>query len=120
MKSGLCISSKRRLKDSICIYGSYHKVSTLIENNPLLLWHAIHPKKSHVDNGNKAISLVRPAYAILKKSVAKIAPAEVATVEAQFEMKKRLRKNANAMNALKKQLDSGDIARNNAKFRKIN
>ena len=127
MKSEFNLSSKRRLCDSVCIYGKYYRVSTLIEKNPMLLWNAIHPKKYIRESGStenkdvyKPVSLVRTAYDMLKKAVAKVAPSEVATVEAQFEYNKKLRKYNKTVKLLKQQLETGQIAINGSRFKKIN
>lgn len=126
MKSEFNLSSKRRICDSVCIYGNYYRVSTLIENNPMLLWNAIHPKKYERESGSAEnkdvympVSLVRPAYDMLKKAVAKIAPSEVAIVEAQFEQKKMSRQHAKQVNKLKHEIASGIIGTQHARFKRL-
>ena len=79
------ISPKLRVQDAVCINLQYTRVSTLIEQNPLKLWNAIHKK------GSK-ISLVRPAYDKLKSSVRQIAPEKVIEVERIHELHKSKRK----------------------------
>ena len=61
------ISSKLRLCDAVSIGDYKGRVSTYIENHPLLLWNAIHK------TGSK-ISLVRTAYCQLKVAIKLIAP----------------------------------------------
>lgn len=126
MKSEFNLSSKRRICDSVCIYGTYYRVSTLIENNPMLLWNAIHPKKYERESGSAEnkdvympVSLVRPAYDMLKKAVAKIAPSEVAIVEAQFEQRKMSRQHAKQVNMLKHEIASGIIGTQHARFKRL-
>ena len=126
MKSEFNLSSKRRLFDSVCIYGKYYRVSTLIENNPMLLWNAIHPKKykrerEATENKDvyKSVSLVRPAYDMLKKAVAKIAPSEVAIVEAHFEQKKKSKQQVKQVKILNNEIANGIIGSQHARFKRL-
>ncbi len=131
MKSEFTISHKKRMQDSVCIYGKYYKVSGLIESNPMLLWNAIHnnkknikknikknDKKSEIYKG-KALSLVRPVYDLLKKNVANIAPEEVATVEQKFEQNKRSRKMYKLEQKLQQEIKSGKIDSRSSRFKKM-
>ena len=117
MKSEFTISHKKRLQDSVFIYGSYYKVSTLIESNPMLLWNAIH-NNSYKQKG-KALSLVRPAYDLLKKAVSKIAPEEVAKVEEKFEHHKQNRKKYSLVKKLQQEIKTGKINTSNSSFKKL-
>ena len=117
MKSEFNISSKRRLVDTVCINWDYYRVSTLIEENPLLLWNAIHTKKK---NANKrCISLVRTAYAKLKQVVSSINPDLVLAVEAEFVKKKESRKQYALVNRLRRDIESGRIYTDNTRFKKL-
>lgn len=79
------ISSKLRLCDAVSIGDYKGRVSTYIENHPLLLWNAIHKR------GSK-ISLVRTAYCQLKNTVKVIYPNKVIVVEKLHELHKSKRK----------------------------
>ena len=68
------ISSKLRECDAVLIGDYRGRVSTFIENHPLLLWNNIHKKDSK-------ISLVRTAYFQLKDAVRVIAPEKVILVD---------------------------------------
>jgi hypothetical protein len=117
MKAEFNISSKRRLVDTVCINGDYYRVSTLIEENPLLLWNAIHTKKT---NANKrCISLVRTAYAKLKQVVSSINPDLVLAVEVEFLKKKESRKQYELVNRLRRDIESGRINTSDTKFKKL-
>ena len=92
----------------------------------MLLWNAIHPKKYIRESGStenkdvyKPVSLVRPAYDMLKKAVAKIAPSEVAIVEAQFEQKKMTRQHTKQVNMLKHEIVNGIIGTQHARFKRL-
>lgn len=92
----------------------------------MLLWYAIHPKKYERESGSAEnkdvympVSLVRPAYNMLKKAVAKIAPSEVAIVEAQFEQKKKSRQHVKQVNKLKHEIASGIIGTQYARFKRL-
>jgi hypothetical protein len=92
----------------------------------MLLWNAIHPKKYIRESGStenkdvyKPVSLVRPAYDMLKKAVAKIAPSEVATVEAQFEYNKKLRQHAKQINMLKHEINCCKIGTKGSRFKRL-
>lgn len=117
MKAEFNISSKRRLVDSVCIKGDYYRVSTLIAENPLLLWNAIHTKKTSANQ--HCISLVRPAYAKLKQVVASINPDLVLSVEAEFVKKKESRKQYALVNRLRSDIESGRINTVNSKFKRL-
>ena len=127
MKTEFTVTHKRRLNDSVCIYGVYYKVSSLIESNPMLLWRAIHNHKNNnvveKENGSihkiKALSLVRPAYDLLKKAVAKIAPAEVAVVEDQFKDNKQNRKLYRLEKKLQQEIATGKIDTAKSRFKRI-
>ena len=126
MRSEFSISHKRRLSDSVCINGEYHRVSSLIEKNPMLLWNAIHKNRlKNLDSelgiikDFKTISLVRTVYAMLKQAVAKIAPNEVATVEAQFEYNKKLRQHAKQINMLKHEINCCKIGIKGSRFKRL-
>ena len=79
------ISSKLRECDAVLIGDYRGRVSTFIENHPLLLWNNIHKKDSK-------ISLVRTAYSQLKNTVRVIAPEKVIVVEKLHELHKSRRK----------------------------
>ena len=79
------ISSKLRECDAVSIGDYRGRVSTFIENHPLLLWNNIHKKDSK-------ISLVRTAYSQLKNTVRVIAPEKVIVVEKLHELHKSRRK----------------------------
>ena len=79
------ISSKLRECDAVLIGDYRGRVSTFIENHPLLLWNNIHKKDSK-------ISLVRPAYYNLKKAVRQIAPEKVIVTEKLHELHKSKRR----------------------------
>ena len=79
------ISSKLRECDAVSIGDYRGRVSTFIENHPLLLWNNIHKKDSK-------ISLVRTAYSQLKNTVRVIAPNKVIVVEKLHELHKSRRK----------------------------
>ena len=79
------ISSKLRECDAVLIGDYRGRVSTFIENHPLLLWNNIHKKDSK-------ISLVRTAYSQLKNTVRVIAPNKVIVVEKLHELHKSRRK----------------------------
>lgn len=104
-KSEFTISHKKRLQDPIKIDGSYQTVSALIENNPLKLWDIIHTRGS-------GVSLVRPAYAILKKEVTKIDIERVKSAEKTFLKYKLKRK-------YQKECSDKKIGTNSSKFRLI-
>ena len=116
MKAEFNISSKRRLVDSVCINGVYYRVSTLIAEDPLLLWNAIHTKTSA---NQHCISLVRPAYAKLKQVVASKNPDLVIAVEAEFVKKKESRKQYALVNRLRRDIESGRINTDNSKFKRL-
>ena len=85
------ISSKLRGCDAVTIGDYRGRVSTFIENHPLLLWNNIHKKDSK-------ISLVRTAYSQLKNTVRVIAPEKVIVVEKLHELhisKRKLMKEIN-------------------------
>jgi len=79
------ISSKLRECDAVSIGDYRGRVSTFIENHPLLLWNNIHKKDSK-------ISLVRTAYCKLKNAVRQIAPEKVIVVDKLHELHKSKRK----------------------------
>ena len=79
------ISSKLRECDAVLIGDYRGRVSTFIENHPLLLWNNIHKKDSK-------ISLVRTAYFQLKDAVRVIEPEKVIVVEKLHELHKSRRK----------------------------
>jgi len=79
------ISSKLRECDAVSIGDYRGRVSTFIENHPLLLWNNIHKKDSK-------ISLVRTAYYKLKNAVRQIAPEKVIVVDKLHELHKSKRK----------------------------
>ena len=79
------ISSKLRGCDAVTIGDYRGRVSTFIENHPLLLWNNIHKKDSK-------ISLVRTAYSQLKNTVRVIAPEKVIVVEKLHELHKSKRR----------------------------
>lgn len=79
------ISSKLRECDAVSIGDYRGRVSTFIENHPLLLWNNIHKKDSK-------ISLVRTAYCQLKNTVRLIAPEKVILVDKLHELHKSKRK----------------------------
>ncbi len=79
------ITSKLRGCDAVSIGDYRGRVSTFIENHPLLLWNNIHKKDSK-------ISLVRTAYSQLKNTVRVIAPEKVIAVEKLHELHKSRRK----------------------------
>ena len=79
------ISSKLRECDAVLIGDYRGRVSTFIENHPLLLWNNIHKKDSK-------ISLVRTAYCNLKNAVRQIAPEKVIVVDKLHELHKSKRK----------------------------
>ena len=79
------ISSKLRECDAVSIGDYRGRVSTFIENHPLLLWNNIHKKDSK-------ISLVRTAYFQLKDAVRVIEPEKVIVVEKLHELHKSRRK----------------------------
>tara|TARA_B110000208_G_C11543633_1_gene348954 strand:- start:51 stop:437 length:387 start_codon:yes stop_codon:yes gene_type:complete len=79
------ISPKLRVQDAVCINLEYTRVSTLIDQDPLKLWNAIHKKSSK-------ISLVRTAYYQLKNTVRVIAPEKVIVVDKLHELHKSKRK----------------------------
>jgi hypothetical protein len=79
------ISPKLRVQDAVCINLEYIRVSTLIDQDPLKLWNAIHKKSSK-------ISLVRTAYYQLKNTVRVIAPEKVIVTEKLHELHKSKRK----------------------------
>ena len=79
------ITSKLRGCDVVSIGEDKARVATFTEKHPLLLWNAIHKKRSK-------ISLVRPAYYNLKKAVRQIAPEKVIKVEKIRELHKAKRK----------------------------
>lgn len=90
-KFDLNVSKKLRESDSVFIGGSYKKIFSLIELDPIGLWNHIHTR------GNKT-SLVRTAYAKLKMAVSKIDPSliEANSKKLSFLLaKKRLNKEAN-------------------------
>ena len=125
------ITHKKRLQDSVCIYGVYYKVSTIIESNPKLLWNAIHNNKNNKNCKNsknsknsdkqkgKALSLVRPAYDLLKRAVAKIAPEEVAVVEDKFKHHKQIRIKYSLEKKLQQEIATGKIATTKSSFKRI-
>ena len=117
MKAEFNISSKRRLVDSVCIKGDYYRVSTLIAENPLLLWRTIHTKKTSANQ--HGISLVRTAYAKLKQAVASINLDLVLAVEAEFVKKKESRKQYALVNRLRRDIESGRINTVNSKFKRL-
>ena len=79
------ISSKLRECDAVSIGDYRGRVSTFIENHPILLWNTIHKKDSK-------ISLVRTAYYQLKNTVRIIAPEKVILVDKLHELHKSKRK----------------------------
>ena len=79
------ITSKLRECDAVTIGDYRGRVSTFIENHPLLLWNNIHKKDSK-------ISLVRTAYNQLKNTVKAIAPEKVIFVDKLHELHKSRRK----------------------------
>mgnify|MGYP001189752292 FL=1 len=79
------ITSKLRECDAVTIGDYRGRVSTFIENHPLLLWNNIHKKDSK-------ISLVRTAYNQLKNTVKAIAPEKVILVDKLHELHKSRRK----------------------------
>ena len=79
------ISSKLRECDAVLIGDYRGRVSTFIENHPLLLWNNIHKKDSK-------ISLVRTAYCQLKNTVRVIAPEKVILVDKLHELHKSKRR----------------------------
>ncbi len=79
------ISSKLRLSDAVSIGDYKGRVSTYIENHPLLLWNAIHKR------GSK-ISLVRTAYCQLKVAIKLIAPHLLDDVKKKHKFYKAKRK----------------------------
>lgn len=83
--SSITLSRKLRERDSALINGEYTRVSTLIKNDPMKLWNAIHTK------GSK-ISLVRTTYHRLKTRVNEIAPDVVKSCGAEFRKHKAQRK----------------------------
>ena len=79
------ISPKLRVQDAVCINLEFIRASTLIDQDPLRLWNAIHKKDSK-------ISLVRTAYCKLKNAVRQIAPEKVIVVDKLHELHKSKRK----------------------------
>ena len=78
------ITSKLRECDAVSIGDYRGRVSTFIENHPLLLWNTIHKKDSK-------ISLVRTAYSQLKNTVRIIEPEKVILVDKLHELHKSKR-----------------------------
>jgi hypothetical protein len=117
MKAEFNISSKKRSVDPVCINGVYYRVSTLITENPLLLWRAIHTKKTSANQ--HGISLVRTAYAKLKQAVASINLDLVLALEAEFVKKKESRKKYALVNRLRRDIESGRINTVNSRFKKL-
>jgi len=107
------------MQDSVCIYGKYYKVSSLIESNPMLLWNAIHNNKKSDKYKGKALSLVRPVYDLLKKTVANIAPEEVAIVEERFKLNKQNRNLYKLEKKLQQEIKTGKIDTKKSSFRKL-
>ena len=89
--SPISLSTKLRDTDTALINGEYTRVSTLIENDPMKLWNAIHTK------GSK-ISLVRTTYHRLKTRINEIAPDVVKSCEDKFRKHQAYRKFAKEMN----------------------
>lgn len=99
------ISSKLRCCDTVLIEGNYYGVASIIENDPLKLWHAIHKRGS-------SISLVRPTYNKLKLAVEVISPLEVSEVNKQHEQYKVKRR-------LMKEISRGMLNTSASKFKKL-
>jgi hypothetical protein len=117
MKAEFTISHKRRMQDSVCVFGIYYNVAALIKSNPMLLWKAIHSRNEKYEG--KAISLVRPAYNLLKNTVAKISPSDVALAEDKFEYQKRLRKLYKLEQKLRNEIKTGKANTSSSRFKKV-
>lgn len=89
--SSISLSRKLRDMDNALINGEYTRVSTLIENDPMKLWNAIHRKGSE-------ISLVRTTYHRLKTRIKEIAPDVVKSCEEKFRKYQAQRKFAKEKN----------------------
>ena len=89
--SPISLSRKLREIDIALIKGEHIKVSTLIENDPMKLWNAIHRK------GSK-ISLALTTYKRLKTRIKEIAPDVVKSCEEKFRKHQAQRKFAKEKN----------------------
>lgn len=108
-KGSITVSSKRRLRDTILWKNDYVRVEYMIDNHPLVLWDMIHERKE----GQMKVSLVRPAYAILKSRVEQLNPVMVEKVKRQFHNHKIKRK-------LLKDIANGTIGTSKSRFKRLN
>jgi hypothetical protein len=100
-----CISSRRRLQDSIFIDNSYITIDKLIETNPVQLWNLIHSK------GSK-IQLVSNVYFKLKQVISKVAPELIAINDTKRTLFKRQRK-------LSKAISTGAIGTDKSSYKRL-
>ncbi len=104
------LSSKRLLNNSIKINGKYYNVKSLIDNNPLFLWEALHTK------GSK-LSICSPFYAKLKSVVNKVRPDLINAInqsKAEYSDKKRYEK---LKKEISKHLNEGTLEK--SRFKRI-
>lgn len=102
----ICLTSKLRGQDAVCVKNETKKVELFIQSNPLDLWNAIHTTGSN-------ISLVRTTYDLLKKAVWKISPELVHKVDRQHNLHSTTKK-------LNKEVNSGVFGTPKSKFKKLN
>jgi hypothetical protein len=102
----ICLTSKLRGQDAVCVKNETKKVDLFIQSNPLDLWNAIHTTGSN-------ISLVRTTYDLLKKAVEKINPTLVEKVNKEHDSHKARRK-------LSKEMNTGALGTSKSSFKKLN
>jgi hypothetical protein len=104
----ITVSAKRSLTATVIWKGNYVRVQQMIDNYPIELWKMIHNRQK----GDKKVSLVRPAYALLKKKVDELKPELVEKVNKQHDYHK-------AMRRLKKDIATGKIGTSNSRFKSL-
>jgi hypothetical protein len=106
-KDEFCVSSRRRLQDSIPLgnneYMSAHK---LLETDPVRLWNLVHTKGSKV-------GLSRPLHFKLKQIISEVAPELIAVNDVKRELRKSKMK-------LSKAISSGTIGTDKSSYKRLN
>lgn len=100
-----CISSRRRLQDSISLNGEFTTINKLFDTDPVLLWNLIHTKGSN-------IRLISTVYYQLKQKVSTLAPEliEINNIKRELHKSKKL---------LYKEISTGIIGTEKSSYKKL-
>jgi hypothetical protein len=106
-KDEFCVSSRRRLQDSIPLGNNeYMSAYRLLETDPVRLWNLVHTKGSKV-------SLTRPHHFKLKQIISEVAPELIAINDVKRELHKGKMK-------LSKAISSGTIGTDKSSYKRLN